>query len=95
MTEIFTAKTVEEAKAMAVKKFGKSESQIKFEVLETAKSGIFGIGKKDAKVKATYEESLNEVRKQESDSVQEVKAEEVKLIGERLSELMGIRYKEY
>lgn len=55
MTEIFTAKTVDEAKALAAAKFGKSVTEIKFEVLEEGKKGFFGIGKTDAKVKATYE----------------------------------------
>lgn len=54
MTEVFTAKTVEEAKAMAVKKFGKKAGEIKFEVIEEGKKGFFGIGQTDAKVKATY-----------------------------------------
>lgn len=54
MTGIFTAKTVDEAKAIAVKKFGKKASEIKFEVLEEGKKGFLGIGQVDAKVKATY-----------------------------------------
>ena len=54
MTEKFTAKTVEEAKALAAKKFGKSISEIKFEILEEGKKGILGLGAKDAVVKATY-----------------------------------------
>ena len=54
MTEKFTAKTVEEAKAMAAKKFGKNISEIKFEVLDEGKKGILGLGAKDAVVKATY-----------------------------------------
>lgn len=53
MTEIFTAKTIEEAKALAVKKFGKSEKEIRFEIIEEGKKGILGLGAKDAKVKAT------------------------------------------
>lgn len=53
MTELFTAKTVEEAKAMAVKKFGKKESEIKFEVISEGKKGFLGLGAVDAKVKAT------------------------------------------
>ena len=53
MTEIFTAKTVEEAKALAAKKFGKRQDEIRFEILEEGKSGIFGFGAKDAKVRAT------------------------------------------
>ena len=59
MTEIFTAKTVEEAKNMAAQKFGKNISDIKFEILEEGKKGGFlGLGAKDARVKATYEEML-------------------------------------
>lgn len=54
MTEIFTAKTVDDAKAMAVKKFGKKAGEIKFEVLEEGRKGFLGIGQVDAKVKATY-----------------------------------------
>lgn len=55
MTEIFTARTVEEAKALAAKKFGKKENEIKFEIVDEGKKGLFGIGAKEAKVKATYE----------------------------------------
>lgn len=59
MTEIFTAKTVEEAKSLAAQKFGKSISDIKFEILEEGKKGGFlGLGAKDARVKATYESML-------------------------------------
>lgn len=54
MTEIFTAKSVEEAKALAAAKFGKDIKSIRFEVLDEGKKGFLGIGKTDAKVKATY-----------------------------------------
>lgn len=37
MTEIFTAKTVDEAKAMAVRKFGKKASEIRFEIIDEGK----------------------------------------------------------
>lgn len=53
MTEIFTAKTVEEAKELAAKKFGKDVKEIRFEIVEEGKKGLFGLGAKDAKVKAT------------------------------------------
>ena len=53
MTEIFTARSIEEAKELAAKKFGKSISEIKFEILDEGKKGLFGIGSKEAKVKAT------------------------------------------
>ena len=54
MTEIFTANTVDEAKAMAAKKFGARVSEITFEVIDEGKKGFLGLGKTDAKVKATY-----------------------------------------
>lgn len=57
MTEIFTAKTIEEAKKLAAEKFGRSESEITFKVLEEPKKGFLGIGKTDAKVEASYVES--------------------------------------
>lgn len=56
MTEIFKAATVEEAKAAAARKFGKDMRAIKFEVIEEGKKGVFGFGKKEAVVKAVYEE---------------------------------------
>ena len=57
MTEIFKAATVEEAKALAAKKFGKDIRSIKFEIIEEGKKGLFGIGKKEAVVKASFVES--------------------------------------
>lgn len=60
MTEIFIAKTVEEAKRLAVEKFGKDINEINFEVIEEPKKGFLGVGAKNAKVKATYVEVINE-----------------------------------
>ncbi len=56
MTEIFTARSVEEAKEMAARKFGKKIGEIRFEILDEGKKGLFGIGSKEAKVKATIPE---------------------------------------
>ena len=42
MTEIFTAKTVDEAKALAAKKFGKDIRAIQFEIVDEGKKGVFG-----------------------------------------------------
>lgn len=61
MTEIFTAKTVEEAKKLAADKFGKNINNINFEILEEPKKGFFGVGAKDARVKATYNENVSSV----------------------------------
>lgn len=57
MTEIFTARSVDEAKELAAKKFGKKISEIKFEILDEGKKGLFGLGSKEAKVKATVMDS--------------------------------------
>ena len=55
MTQIFNAKTVEDAKELAARTFGVAENEIQFEILEEPKRGFLGIGKKgEAKVKATY-----------------------------------------
>lgn len=59
MTEIFTAKTIEEAKKLAVLKFGKAINEIEFEIIEEAKKGFFGVGAKDAKIKATCADELS------------------------------------
>ena len=74
MTELFTAKTVEEAKAMAVKKFGKNESEITFEIISEGKKGFLGLGAVDAQVRATYNEEVKEVKA--AAPVEEVKAVE-------------------
>lgn len=55
MKEIFTAKSIEEAKYLAVEKFGVSEDQIVFRILEEPKKGIFGKVKREAQVEAVYE----------------------------------------
>lgn len=60
MTEIFIAKTVEEAKRLAVEKFGKDINEINFEVIEEPKKGFWVMKAKNAKVKATYVEVINE-----------------------------------
>ncbi len=57
MTKVFTAKTVEEAKALAQAEFGVSQDQIQFTVVEEPKKSLFGKVKGDAKVEATFEET--------------------------------------
>ena len=55
MTEIFTARSIEEAKDLAAKKFGRKISEIRFEIIDEGKKGLFGLGAKEAKVKATVD----------------------------------------
>ncbi|WP_295214048.1 RNA-binding cell elongation regulator Jag/EloR [Ruminococcus sp.] len=55
MKEIFTAKSIEEAKQMASEKFGVSEDNIVFRILEEPKKSLFGKVKREAQVEAVYE----------------------------------------
>lgn len=85
MTEIFTAKTVEEAKELAAKKFGAPVSDITFEVIEEPKKGFLGFMKGEAKVRASYTSidvpmtqpaEASEVQAAEEITVEETAAEE-------------------
>lgn len=60
MIEIFTAKTVEEAQEQAVSAFGAPASQIRFEILEQPRRGLFGKLKGEARVKAQYEPMMQQ-----------------------------------
>ncbi len=57
--EVFSGKSVDEAKNKAVESFGVSAELITFTVLEEAKTGFFGRIKSEAKVQAEYEEVPN------------------------------------
>ena len=61
MKQVFTAKSIDEAKAMAAAEFGVEENKIKFNVLEEPKKGLFGIVKGEAKVEAEYEPSKAQI----------------------------------
>lgn len=56
MEKEFTAKTVDEAKALAAQEFGVSEDEIEFDILAQPKKTLFGGLKGEAKVKAFYAE---------------------------------------
>ena len=60
MKEIFTAKTVDEAKALAAESFGTEVEKITFNILEEPKKGLFGM-RGEAKVEAEYEKSKPEL----------------------------------
>ena len=51
---IQTAKTVEEALALAAKELGTSVDALEYTVLEEPKKGLFGIGSSPAKIQASY-----------------------------------------
>lgn len=55
--QVFTAKSIEEAKAMAAKEFGAEESRIAFTVIEEPKKGLFGKLKGEARVEAVFEQT--------------------------------------
>jgi spoIIIJ-associated protein len=55
-TEIFTAKTFDEAKMMAAEEFKADELDIRFEIIEQPKKGLFGT-KGEFRVRAIYKES--------------------------------------
>ncbi len=55
MEKEFTAKTVDDAMALAAREFGVSEDDIDFEILEQPKKTLFGGLKGEARVKAIYE----------------------------------------
>ena len=59
MEKEFTAKTVDEAKALAAQEFGVSVDDIDFEILEQPRKGLFGL-KGEARVKAVYTEPAEE-----------------------------------
>lgn len=61
MKQVFTAKTIEEAKAMAAAEFGVEESRISFNVIEEPKKGLFGKLKGEAKVEAEFEQTKAEI----------------------------------
>lgn len=60
MEKEFTAKTVDEAKALAAQEFGVSVDDIDFDILEQPRKGLFGM-RGEARVKAIYEEKPVEI----------------------------------
>jgi len=60
MIEIFTGKTVDDAKEQAVEKFGAAMKDIHFEILEEPRRGLFGRIKGEARVKAEYEPMMTQ-----------------------------------
>ena len=60
LEEIFSAKTLEDAKSLAVQKFGVPQSDITFEILEEPKKVFFKV-KGEFKVKASYNQVVEEV----------------------------------
>lgn len=55
-TYIVSAKTVDEAMAIAQREYGGAGKDISFDILEMPKKGFFGFGARDAKIKVTVTE---------------------------------------
>lgn len=76
MTEIIiSAKNVDAAVALGAEKLGKSVDEIKYEVIEEGKKGIFGLGASDAKVRV-YIEEAGEATEENTEEASEKEAEE-------------------
>lgn len=56
-TYLITAKTVEEAIAIANREYADAEHEVSYEIIDMPKKGFFGIGAKDAKIKITVTKS--------------------------------------
>ena len=61
MKELFTAASVEEARALAAETFGVSQEKITFTVIEEPKKSLFGKVKGEAKVEAEYTETKTDI----------------------------------
>ncbi len=70
MEKEFTAKTVEEAKALAAQEYGVSVDEIEFEILEQPRKGLFGL-KGEARVNAIYTEAAAEAEVTEAPAAAE------------------------
>lgn len=73
MVKEFTAKTLDDAKALAAQEFGVSTDEIEFEILEQPRKGLFGM-RGEARVKAIYEPAAEEVQQPEADAEAEEEA---------------------
>ena len=52
-TYIITAKTVDEAIAIANREYADADHEVAYDIIDMPKKGIFGIGARDAKIKIT------------------------------------------
>ena len=58
-TYLITAKTVEEAIAIANREYADQNHEVSYEILEMPKKGFLGIGAKEAKIKITVTKSVS------------------------------------
>ncbi|MBE6844390.1 MAG: protein jag [Ruminococcus sp.] len=91
--EIFSGRSIDEAKVKAVESFGVSEEKITFTVIEDVKTGLFGRIKSEAKVQAEYEqpEEVNQtVSAVQTETISNENSEEVSEIKDIPAEKLEI-----
>lgn len=83
ITKEFTAKTVEEAKQLAVRELAVPEERLSFSVIEEPKKGLFGKTKGDARVEASYEQTKADLAKSYiTDMIKDMGVENVRIEAE-------------
>lgn len=75
MEKEFTAKTVDEAKALAAADFGVSAEEIDFDILEQPRKGLFGM-KGNARVLASYEAPAEPEKAEPAEEAADIPEEE-------------------
>ena len=75
MEKEFTAKTIEEAKALAEQEFGVSADEIEFEIMEQPRKSLFGGLKGEARVKAIYDPAESSPQKSNTEEPKIERAE--------------------
>ncbi len=79
MTIEKSAKTVDEAIALALEEVGASKEDVEIEVIEEGSKGFLGLGSKDAVVKVTYSPNTEKRAKEFLERVFEITKEDVQV----------------
>ncbi len=82
-----SGKTVEDAITQAKVQLGVTSDQLEYEIVEKGSSGFFGIGSKDAVVRArrkTFERPEKKKKEQKTESFSQVEEKEIKAVEEKV-----------